>query len=65
MNLSQWFQTQLQASANGFVWGVEQVPQERRYVRPPGPLGEWTAARHLFHMLFWDRWVKRLPVQEK
>ena len=27
-NLSQWFHDQLQASAGGFVWGAQQVPQE-------------------------------------
>ena len=57
MDLSVWFQSQLQASAEGFIWGVEQVPQERRYVQPPQPLGEWTAARHVFHLLNYERTV--------
>ena len=38
VNPAQWFRDQLQASADGFVWGVEQVPVERRLVRPPAGL---------------------------
>jgi hypothetical protein len=57
MDLSTWFHSQLQASAEGFIWGVEQVPLERRYARPPGPLGEWTAARHIFHMAYYERTI--------
>jgi hypothetical protein len=56
-----WFTTHLQASADGLVWGVEQVPPARRVIRPPGPhdgpspLGEWTVARHVFHMLYYEQ----------
>ncbi len=55
MNLSQWFHDQLQASADGFVWGAQQVPPARRNARPPEALGEWTAARHIFHMGFYEQ----------
>lgn len=58
MGLSQWFSTQLQASLDGFLWSVEQAPNERRYAPPPGPaggLGEWVIARHVFHMLYYER----------
>jgi hypothetical protein len=55
MNLSQWFNNQLQASADGFVWGAEQVPVERRFLQPPAELGEWSAARHVFHMVYYDQ----------
>ena len=55
MNLSKWFHDQLQASADGFGWGAQQVPNARRNVRPPEALGEWTAARHIFHMVFYER----------
>jgi hypothetical protein len=55
MNLSEWFRDQLQASADGFVWSVEQVPNSRRYVEPPSGLGEWPAARHVFHMLYYEQ----------
>jgi len=66
MGLSQWFSTQLEASADGFVWGVEQIPKERLYAPPPGPeggLGEWVAARHAFHLLYYEREVA-LPAMQ-
>lgn len=28
MNLSEWFRYQLQAGADGFVWAMEQLPEE-------------------------------------
>ena len=73
MNLSKWFHDQLQASADGFVWGAQQVPNARRNIRPPEALGEWTATRHIFHMVFYEQnialpsmhqWLgKPLPVE--
>jgi hypothetical protein len=57
MNFSQWFHEQLQASADGFVWGTEQVPDARRYVQPPAGLGEWTVARHVFHLLYYEQTI--------
>ncbi len=54
MELSSWFANQLRSSAEGFAWSIERVPEARRYIPPPGPLGEWTAARHLFHLLYYD-----------
>lgn len=57
MNLSQWFRDQLQVSADGFVWGTEQVPPDRRNVRPPLGLGKWTAARHAFHLMYYEKHV--------
>ena len=58
-NLSDWFRHQLQASADGFVWAVEQVPAARRFVSPPNlwGLGEWTVARHAFHMVYYDEGI--------
>ncbi|TMF47054.1 MAG: DinB family protein [Chloroflexi bacterium] len=55
MDLSQWFNNQLNASAEGFIWAVDQVPVERRLVAPPAGLGEWNAARHVFHMLYYEQ----------
>lgn len=55
MNFSEWFHDQLQTSAAGFVWGAQQVPNARRNIRPPEALGEWTAARHIFHMVFYEQ----------
>jgi hypothetical protein len=57
MNLSSWFQQQLQTSADGFVWAVKQMPPERRFASPPLLFGEWSAARHAFHMLFYERTI--------
>src|SRR5262245_13713769 len=56
-SISQWFHDQLQASADGFIWGARQVPGALQTVQPPEGLGEWTAARHVFHMLFYDQTV--------
>jgi hypothetical protein len=57
MNTTQWFRHQLQASADAFLWGVEQVPDSRRHIQPPKRLGEWTVARHVFHMLFYEQTI--------
>lgn len=60
MDLSEWFTAQLQPGADGFVWGMQQVPEERWYATPPGPrggLGVWVAARHAFHLLYYEREV--------
>ena len=64
MNLAQWFRDQLQAGADGFVWGAEQVPTERRNLRPPEGLGEWTAARHVFHMVYYEQTIALPSVQQ-
>lgn len=55
MDTTQWFREQLQASADGFAWGAEQVPNSRQYTQPPKGLGEWTVARHVFHMLYYEQ----------
>jgi hypothetical protein len=58
MNLAKWFHDQLQSSADGFAWAVEQVPSNRLYLRPPSPvLGVWSAARHAFHIQFYERTI--------
>ncbi|HEY4384700.1 MAG TPA: DinB family protein [Ktedonobacteraceae bacterium] len=55
MDLSEWFRGQLQSSADAFIWAVEQVPQNRREIAPPSGFGEWNVARHIFHMLHYER----------
>jgi hypothetical protein len=55
MNLSVWFHDQLLASADGFAWGAQQVPNARRNIQPPKALGEWTAARHIFHLAYYEQ----------
>lgn len=53
--IGRWFQSQLKASGLGFAWAVEQVPLERRLIQPPIALGEWSVARHAFHLLFYEQ----------
>jgi hypothetical protein len=55
--ISEWFSSQLSSSAEGFIWSARQVPPERLDRRPPMELGEWTAVRHVFHMLFYEQTV--------
>ncbi len=55
MQLSEWFDKQLQASADGLIWSVEQVPTERHQRQPPPNLGQWSVARHLFHMVDYEQ----------
>ena len=55
MDLSQWFSGQLTSSAEGFIWSVEQVPPERRLIAPPARFGEWSAARLVFHMYYYEQ----------
>ena len=57
MDLEQRFRTLLQSSVDGFSWAVEQVPSQRRYLGPPEPLGEWSLARHVFHMLYYEQTI--------
>ena len=57
MDLTQWFSTQLDASAEGFLWAVEQVPPGRRLAKPPRGLGEWNVARHVFHMMYYEQQI--------
>jgi hypothetical protein len=64
MDYSAWFQQHLQTSADGFVWAVEQVSEVRRYAAPPRALGEWHVARHLFHMLDYERQIA-VPVMRQ
>ena len=57
MDLTEWFDNQLTASAEGFAWAVEQVAPDRRIVPPPKGLGEWNIARHVFHMYSYERMI--------
>ena len=52
------FQERLRTGAEDFVWAVQQVPVQRRGLRPPRPsLGEWTAERHALHLVFYDEHI--------
>ena len=54
---AQWFHNQLQSSADAFTWAVEQVPIERRTITPLPRFGEWSVARHVFHMVYYEQHV--------
>lgn len=54
MELAKWFDYQLRSTLDGFLWAVQQLPKERLYAIPPPPLGEWSAAQHVFHMLEYE-----------
>lgn len=54
MELSKWFDYQLQSTLDGFSWAFQQLPRERLHGIPPIPLGEWSAAQHLSHMLEYE-----------
>ena len=64
MNPSTFFADKLQESAENFAWAVEQVPAGRRFAPPPKPLGEWSAARQIFHLTYYER-VLALPTMRQ
>ena len=55
MDLSRWFSEQLQNSYDVFVWAMEELPEERRFLPPPNRPAEWSTARHAFHLLYYER----------
>ena len=55
MELSNWFEYQLRSTLDGFIWAIQQLPQERHYVLPPTSLGEWSVSQHLLHMLEYEQ----------
>jgi hypothetical protein len=72
MNWNAWFRTQLHSSAEGLLWAFAQIPSERYGSCPPAPhyLGTWPPARHLWHVLHYERclvipsmrqWIDQVP----
>ena len=55
MKLAKWFDYQLRSTLDGFLWAVQRLPKERQYALPPSPLGEWSAAQHVFHILTYEQ----------
>ncbi len=60
METAQWLCDQLAHGLSNFEHALAQVPADRLYVRPPpargeDSLGEWPAARHLFHMAYYEQ----------
>jgi hypothetical protein len=64
MTFSEWFREHLQVGADGFVWSAEQVPEARRYAQPPKGLGEWSVARHVFHMMYYEQTIALPSMQQ-
>lgn len=54
---SEFFAEQLRATTSQFLWAAEQLPEERRFLRPPHPKAEWSAAREVFHLTLYEREV--------
>jgi len=53
MDVSYWLRQQLHASAEGFLWAVEQIPQERLYLTPRP--NRWPVARLVYHMTCYEQ----------
>jgi len=65
MNMhSEWFSEQLKNSADGFIWATRQVPEARLQAQPPKGLGEWTAARHVFHLWYYEQTIAFPSMQQ-
>ena len=47
-------QTQLRSSAQAFIWAALQIPTGRHHVIPLPVFGEWSAARIVFHVLWYE-----------
>ena len=59
MDLADYFARQLTSTLEGFAGAIEQIPAERRHQSPPSPnrLGQWSPARHVFHLLTYEHEV--------
>ncbi len=57
MSDSDFFAEQLRATMRQLLWAAEQIPEERRFLRPPSPKAEWSAAREVFHLALYEREV--------
>ena len=53
------FQYQLQASADGFIWGFSQIPAALQLQLPvePGYLGTWPPLWHVWHIIGYERYL--------
>lgn len=57
MDESDFFAEQLRALTRHLLWAADQVPEERRFLRPPFQNAEWCAAREVFHLMNYEREV--------
>lgn len=54
---AEWFENAINMSTESLKWGMDTIPEERRNITPPAKLGEWTALRQVFHLLYYEREV--------
>lgn len=61
-----WFHTQLQASADGFVWAFEQIATDHWNRLPPDAsyMGTWTPLRHVWHVTGYEEMIVVPAMQE-
>ncbi|MBI5668146.1 MAG: DinB family protein [Chloroflexi bacterium] len=54
-----WFRSHLQASGEGLVWAFARIDPRYHLSLPPAPpsLGEWSPARHVWHVTGYERWI--------
>ncbi|MDQ5823747.1 MAG: DinB family protein [Chloroflexota bacterium] len=57
LDYPEFFTRQIAANTEAIAWAVGLVGVERFHRPPPELLGEWSAARHLFHLLYYEREV--------
>jgi hypothetical protein len=55
-------QMELHSSADAFIWAALQIPTGRHHVMPLPVFGEWSVARIVFHMLWYETSVIRPAV---
>ena len=61
-----WFRSQLQTSAEGFVWAFSRVDPAYRLRLPPDAdyLGTWSPARHVWHVAEYERCLALPSMQQ-
>ena len=61
-----WFRTHLRASADGFVWAFSRIDARDHFRIPPNQqaLGEWSPARHVWHVTEYERWIALPSMQQ-
>jgi hypothetical protein len=50
----EWILAQITNSVQVLEWALKFIPSERIIQKPPEDLGNWSADRHLFHLLYYS-----------
>jgi len=60
-----WFRLQLQITADGMVWAMEQIEADNHFLKPPDRdyMGDWSPAKHLWHVARYEQ-VYALPAMK-